>query len=127
MTKKKVSFTLPFPPSVNKMYGNTPDGGRYLLPKVKRYYDQCYFEIYQQCGNKIPKFFKKVTMMIEFFPRRNGGWDVNNFNKAPEDAIVKAGVIPDDQVKYLQPQAPVIHKRVPRDAQPYIKITLEEI
>jgi Holliday junction resolvase RusA-like endonuclease len=125
-TKKKVEFTLPFPPSVNKMYGNKKNGGRYLLPAAKNYYDACYFEIYHQLG-KIPHFYKKITMMIEFFPRRNGGWDASNHFKAPEDALVKAHVIIDDSVKYLQPLAPVIHKRVPRDAQPYIKVTLEEI
>lgn len=124
--KKKVEFTLPWPPSANRMYGNTNDGGRYLLPKTKKYYDACYFEIYHQLG-KIPKFYKKVTMRIDFFPRRNGGWDASNHFKAPEDAIVKAGVIPDDQVKYLQPLAPIIHQRVKREEQPYIKITLEEI
>jgi Holliday junction resolvase RusA-like endonuclease len=108
------------------MYGSRKNGTKYLLPKTKRFYDASYFEIYHQLG-KIPKFYKKVTMLIEYFPRRNGGWDASNFRKAPEDAIVKAGVIPDDQVKYLQPQAPVIHKRVKREEQPYIKITLEEI
>ena len=142
--KKKVEFTLPWPPSANKMYkpcqrtkrGRSRSTGRFycqkyltqaLTEETKNYYDLCYFEIYRQSGMKIPKFYKKVRMLIEFFPRRNGGWDASNFRKAPEDALVKAEVIIDDSVKYLIPGAPIIHKRVPRDTQPYIKITLEEI
>lgn len=126
MPEKKVEFTLPWPPSVNKMYGNADNGGRYLLTKTKKYYEDCYYLLRKQFS-KLPRFYKKVTMRIEFYPRRNGGWDVNNFNKAPEDAIVRAGIIPDDQVKYLQPLTPIIHKRVKLEEQPYIKITLEEI
>lgn len=139
--KKKVEFILPWPPSVNKMYKPAQrtkkcvckfTGKFYykkylteeLTTKTKRYYRDCGWLLKEQFDCKIPKFYKKVTMLIEFYPRCDSGWDENNFKKAPEDAIVKAGVIPDDQVKFLKPLESIIHPRVKK---PYLKITLEEI
>ena len=142
--KKKVEFTLPWPPSVNAMYKPCQRTKRChckytgkvyytkylteeLADETKDYYDDCGWLLKEQFNCKVPKFYKKVTMLIEFFPRRDSGWDENNFKKAPEDAIVKAGMIPDDQVKFLKPLESIIHKRVKLEEQPYIKITLEEI
>lgn len=122
--KQKVEFILGWPPSENQLHA-VWNGRKILTKKTRDYYKASYYDIYTQCG-KIPKFYNKVTMLIEYYPKRKSGWDVNNFRKAPEDAIVKAGVIPDDQVKYLQPLAPVIHKADSKRT-PYIKITLTEI
>jgi hypothetical protein len=97
-----------------------------LTDKAIKFYDDCKIELNAQFRNKFPKFYRKVTMSIEFFPKRNYRWDENNFKKAPEDALVKNGIIPDDSIKYLKPLPAIIHK--PDAARPsYIKITLEEI
>lgn len=119
--RKKVTFVLPWPPSVNQMYANTKDGKRVLSKKAVQFYKDCksYFLV-----QNVPQFYGKTKMLIEFFPNKSGGWDVSNFRKAPEDALVKNQIILDDQVKYLQPQAPVIHKKIENR---FIKITLEEI
>jgi Holliday junction resolvase RusA-like endonuclease len=119
--KKKTTFVLPWPPSVNQMYATTQEGKRVLSKMAVKFYKECkpYFVV-----QNVPAFFGKTKMLIECFPNRSGGWDVSNLNKAIEDAIVKNEIIPDDQVKYLQPLAPVIHKKIENR---FVKITLEEI
>lgn len=141
ITKKKVEFTLPWPPSENclhkpcfgqKMCQCKYTGKLYLkkyltkkrTDKTTKYYDDCKIMLLAQ---KVPKFFNKAKMTIDYYPRRKSGWDVNNFRKAPEDALVKAGILVDDSVKYLQPGAPIIHNPVAKGELPYIKITLREL
>lgn len=122
-SKLRVEFTLPWPPSVNQMYCRNKKKV-YLAPKARKFYEDCKWYLLKQFNCRLPKFENKVKMFIEFFPRRNGGWDASNHFKALEDAIVKIGMIKDDQVKYLIPQEPVIHQAV---KEAYVKIILEEI
>jgi hypothetical protein len=119
--RKRATFILLWPPSVNQMYATTKNGKRILSKKALQFYKDCepYFLI-----QKVPHFYEKVTMLIEFFPNRGGIWDASNFFKATEDVLVKNQIIQDDNVKYLQPLAPVIHKKIDNR---FIKITLEEI
>jgi len=118
--KKRATFVLPWPVSVNKMYATDKNGKRVLSKKAVKYYKECkpYFAV-----QNVPAFYNKTKMLIEFFPNRDG-WDASNFRKAPEDALVKNGILIDDNIKCLQPLAPVIHKKIENK---FIKITLEEI
>lgn len=136
--KKKVSFTLPWPPSINnKYYGHGTKkivkklGNKIYLKtvstkfpttKVTKYINKtAWAEIKRQ---KVPKFYGAVKILREYYPPRNGIWDEGNYLKALDDALKVAGVIPDDSTKYLKPQAPVFHSP---QKPGFVKITLEEI
>jgi len=137
MQKKKVSFTLPFPPSINNYYKSwvgkklaVKNGKAYYKDivkfarktKTKNYIDSCIFEIYQQ---KVPKFHGKVKMLREFYPPDDKKIrDEDNHVKAINDAIKKAKIIPDDCWKYLRKATNVFHS--PQSIG-FVKITLEEI
>jgi len=139
MTKKKVSFTLPFPPSINnKYYGHGTRkvtkviGGKVFVKtvsskfptaKVKKYIEDCTFEIHHQCKG-IPKFYGAVKILREYYPPRKGIWDEGNYLKALDDALKISGVIVDDSTKYLKPQAPVFHNP---QKPGFVRITLEEM
>ena len=138
-TKKKVEFILPWPPSINNKYYGTGKrkitkvvGGRVYIKtvsskfptkKVKKYIEDCTFEIHRQCKG-IPKFFGAVKILREYYPPRKGIWDEGNYLKALDDALKESGVIVDDSTKYLKPLAPVFH--TPQKPG-HVKITLEEI
>jgi len=122
MTKKKIEFTLSWPPSRNGALG-FGRGRVYLKKHIKKYYDDCHYELIRQF-TKIPKFFTPVKILYEFWPPDNRIWDEENHTKTLKDAIKLAGVIPDDSTRFLKPQAPVYHK--PKKPG-WVKITLSEI
>lgn len=124
--KKRAEFVLPWAVSENAMYATNKSGKRVLSKKAIAFYKACqaYFTV-----QNVPSFYEKSKMLIEFFPNYDkrsseDKWDVANYFKTIQDALVKNKIIPDDSVKYLQPLAPVIHKKIMNR---FIRITLEEI
>ena len=97
MEKKKVEFTLPWPPSVNNYYGRNKKRAVYLKPQVRKYFEWCFFDIYMQNDCRKCKPFKgKVKVVREMYPPDNRRRDEDNIVKALNDALTRSSVIKDD-------------------------------
>lgn len=99
----KISFTLPWPPSINKLYGNrTPKKGiggygfRYMTKEGKKYVRDALILIYSQV--KKPHINGKVSVKrVLCIPDRRKR-DTGNLLKMLDDVLVKAGLIEDDDL-----------------------------
>lgn len=86
---------LPFPPSVNGLYGGGSGQQRF---KTKRYKDWC------KSIGFVPDLAFDFPMHIEYtftWPD-NRARDGQNYLKAPTDLIVNAGLISDDNWQIIQ-------------------------
>lgn len=92
---KKITFTLPFPPSINKYYGCGKTGIRYLLSQAKDYPWLCEKAFKDQKIGK-SKITKKVKVTRHLYPPDNRKRDEDNYIKALNDALWKCGIIKDD-------------------------------
>lgn len=93
-SKKRVEFTLPWPPSINNYYGRRKDGGVFLKPKTKKYLEYTPWLIKSKCKNI--KFDGKVKVNYIFATPDKGKHDIGNLYKAIDDSIEKAGLIKND-------------------------------
>lgn len=87
-------FKLPFPPSVNALYGGGSGQQRF---KTKRYKEWC-----KQTGY-IPNIGFDFPLFIEYvftWPD-NRTRDGQNYLKAPADLMVNSGLISDDNYKII--------------------------
>lgn len=89
----KWSVVLPLPPSTNTMYVNVPGRGRVPSKKYREWKKQA-----AQSLKRMPKVLVPVEVRIIIRPgkfwRRNS--DIANREKAVTDALVTAGIIPQD-------------------------------
>jgi crossover junction endodeoxyribonuclease RusA len=118
--KKKVEFTLPWPPSINNYYGRNKKKV-YLKPSVRKYFETAIFEMFIQTG-KPDKFYGKLKVLRDIYPPDKRRRDEDNIVKALNDVLMRANLIVDDS--QIIKAANVKHK--PKKPG-YIKITLEEI
>lgn len=94
-------FQIPIPPSVDSMYRNVPGRGRVKTAKYNEWSAQTALALaLQKAGPMTPPVAITVTIYggKGFMPSS----DVGNRFKAPEDALVAAGVITDDNVRIVQ-------------------------
>jgi Holliday junction resolvase RusA-like endonuclease len=96
--KKKVEFTLPFPPTINDYYGNRKGGGRYLNPKAKNYLEKMPMVI--KSLTKRVKLKGKIKIDYLFACPDNRKHDIGNLYKGLDDAIEKSGLIENDNDIY---------------------------
>jgi len=95
VTTDAVAFTIPMPPSTNKLFRNNFGKGRGRI-KTKAYHSftaEAICAIRQQNVQPI----KGNIIMVWAFERDSKLADVSNRIKAAEDAIVDAGIIDDDR------------------------------
>lgn len=67
----------------------------------------------------------RVTVQLEYVPRDNRRRDTDNLVatlKAVADAVVDAGIVPDDTPRYMAKPEPVIHPANPRD--PHLRVVI---
>ena len=88
-----VTFTIPFPPSVNAMFANIPGKGRIKTAKYKAWIDTAGWIIRAQ---KVPYTSGPVSISL-VMKRPNAASDVDNRQKAAIDLCVKMGLIDDDK------------------------------
>lgn len=89
---KELSVTLPYPPSVNRVWRTTKQGKMYLAKQVREYRKQVWAITFNKA-----KFEKsKVRLEIKMFPPDKRRRDADNIAKAILDSLTHAGVIEDD-------------------------------
>lgn len=92
-----VRFTMPCPPSTNKLWFNMPGKGRV---KTAAYSDFVQMGLVAISNQKVPSVNGRVLMVygIERIAKNAMDADISNRLKAIEDTIVKAGIIEDDSM-----------------------------
>ena len=92
-----MKFTLPTPPSTNKLTGNKKGGkGRYKLDEYKSWIAEAGWELKLQKVKPVAPPISFV-MFVEYNPRR----DLDNYMKAVLDLLVSHQIIPADNQKYV--------------------------
>lgn len=123
--KKKVEFTLPWPPSINNYYGRNKKKV-YLKPQVRKYFEDCRWLIYKQLWDfgEISKkvITGKAKVLRDLYPPDKRKRDEDNIVKALNDTLMKSGLIKDDSQIVMATNI----KHEPKKPG-YVKITLEEI
>lgn len=91
---------LPMPPTSNHLFPTGKNGRRYKSPEYKEWQEAA-VRLLQEHMPSPPAFPIEVRIVIH----RGSGWrdtaDVCNREKAITDALVKAGVIPNDCCTYV--------------------------
>ena len=101
-----VELTLPWPPSVNQCWRHIVIRGRSatLLSRKGREYREKVYEVF---GDPMVAFDGRLRVSIDMYPPTRRVCDVDNYLKAPFDALTYAGVWRDDsQIDELH-----IHRR----------------
>src|SRR5688572_15621574 len=92
----KQFVTVPAPPSANNLFATVR--GRRVKSADYRYWLKQVVPVFRELAPPSLPCKLNVTIDGEVNERRDGG----NFQKPIEDALVAAGVIPDDSLKYLR-------------------------
>jgi crossover junction endodeoxyribonuclease RusA len=88
-----VILTLPFPPSVNNLFVNVRKG-RVRSPKYDAWATEAAYELTRQRARRVAG---PVSLLFEFEEGRDKRKrDISNLVKAPEDLLVKFGIIAAD-------------------------------
>lgn len=96
---EKTELRLPFPPSVNAMFLNSPNlrgRGRIPSPDYKAWKAMCARAIKDQ---HVPPFVGRAVVKIDLDDRRQG--DGDNRVKPVLDALVDNGILAGDSKKYV--------------------------
>ncbi len=89
-------ITLPFPPSVNSLFGGGSAQKRFPSKKYKEWQKLC-----EQVKTSRLEC-KRVAVTYTFFWPDARARDLTNYVKAPEDFLVKNGVISDDNWQIVE-------------------------
>lgn len=95
-----ITFTLPYPPTINHYYGNRGNGGKYIKQKGQAFRrDVMHLVIAERKADMLEK---DICVKLDIFPPDNRKRDIDNINKALLDALTHASVYKDDrQIKDL--------------------------
>ena len=89
-------FDLPFPPSVNTLRASV--SGRLITSSAGRKYYNAGAERMAELGLVGEGISSPVTISLVMHHKMNVRYDVSNYLKAYEDALVKCGFIVDDHL-----------------------------
>ena len=91
-----ITLTLPWPPSVNHMYGtNRKTGRRFLKPAARQFRDAVWLIAKKSCPGMAP-IKSTCRLHIDLYPPDRRIRDTDNYFKAPQDALQAAGVVLND-------------------------------
>lgn len=96
---KHYTMLLPFPPSNNNMHRNASAKVRYKSKGYVKWLKEANGMALQQ--KPFPFFDKRVDITVHL----GGGasnYDCDNFNKIPQDFIVRLGILTDDSKPYVR-------------------------
>jgi len=90
---RPVTVTLPFPVSVNSMFGQAPGKQRYPSQAYKAWQESAEWMI---ASSKPPRVPGQVHLLFELAETDKRQRDLTNYLKGPEDMLVKHGIIDGD-------------------------------
>lgn len=90
---------LPYPPTLNSCFHNISGRGRAVTPRYREWTNEALWMVTSQ---KPQKFDVEVSISIGIVAPDKRPRDIDNLIKPCLDLLVKAGVIPDDNSKYVR-------------------------
>src|SRR5690606_33375108 len=90
-----IRYELPYPPSVNNLFANSKNGGRYAVESYKAWRKAAGEEIIAQRRQRIKGRFSLAIYVVRPDKRKR---DVANLIKAVEDLLVEMQVVEDDSL-----------------------------
>ncbi|MTC25675.1 RusA family crossover junction endodeoxyribonuclease [Providencia alcalifaciens] len=91
-----ITLTLPFPPSVNACWRNI-NGKTLISAKGRAFRANAIAAVYQQLRKRPVAIEEDVSVIVKMYPPTNHRRDIDNFLKAPFDALTYANVWKDDK------------------------------
>lgn len=88
-----VVVDMPFPVSVNSLFGQAPGQQRYPSQAYKDWQAQTEWKLLQSKPGRVPG---PVHLLFEFEEKDKRQRDVTNYIKAPEDMLVRLNIIDGD-------------------------------
>ncbi len=85
---------VPFPPTTNNLFANDRGSGRYRTAQYKLWRGDAQRALRQQ--SPLPHFQVAVSLVLTLGRPDKRRRDISNYIKAPEDALVEAGILDDD-------------------------------
>ncbi len=118
-----VTFTLPFPPSVNCLFAGK--ARRYPSPAYKVWRREAEFTL---MAARVPKITGPVTVKLMLYPPDRRGRDADNYLKPVIDCAVRMGVIERDDMSIMRGAESVWGEPRPRErAAAVVTITPVEV
>lgn len=97
----ELTLTLPFPPSVNAYWRNI-NGRTLISEKGRQFRINTLASVYEQLKRKPTPIEENVSVLVRLYPPTHQRRDIDNFLKAPFDALTHAGIwVDDQQVKHM--------------------------
>lgn len=95
-----IYLVLPFPPSVNACW-RTVNGKMLISEKGRRFRASAIAAVYDQLRKRPKAITEHVSVIVKMYPPTNHRRDIDNYLKAPFDALTHANIWKDDdQVKH---------------------------
>ncbi|HGV9229870.1 TPA: RusA family crossover junction endodeoxyribonuclease [Providencia rettgeri] len=96
-----LSLVLPFPPSVNACW-RTARGTMIISEKGRAFRANAIAAVYDQLRKRPRAITEDVSVIVNMYPPTKKRRDIDNYLKAPFDALTHAGIWKDDdQVKHV--------------------------
>jgi len=90
-----IRYELPYPPSVNNLFANAKNGGRYPVPSYKAWRNEAGEQILAQGRKRLRGRFSLAIYVVRPDRRKR---DVANLIKAVEDLLVEMQIVEDDSL-----------------------------
>ncbi|MBP6083539.1 MAG: RusA family crossover junction endodeoxyribonuclease [Providencia sp.] len=95
-----ISLILPFPPSVNACW-RTVKGKMLISAEGRKFRANAIAAVYEQLRRRPIAITENVSVVVKMYPPTNHRRDIDNYLKAPFDALTYANIWKDDdQVKH---------------------------
>lgn len=100
--KPIISLTLPFPPSVNACWRNI-NGKTLISAAGRKFRANAIAAVYEQLRKRPKLITENVSVIVKMYPPSRQRRDIDNYLKAPFDALTHAGIWKDDdQIKRVE-------------------------
>lgn len=93
---QKSVLMLPFPPTTNNLFASLKSGRRIKSGSYRAWEREADFQLMQQ--KPLPYFDNPVMLTLHLGKPDKRKRDPSNYIKAPEDKLVAAGVLEDDEL-----------------------------
>ncbi|MGX8948475.1 RusA family crossover junction endodeoxyribonuclease [Providencia stuartii] len=99
---QQIYLILPFPPSVNACWRNI-NGKTLISAAGRKFRANAIAAVYEQLRKRPKVITENVSVIVKMYPPSRQRRDIDNYLKAPFDALTHAGIWKDDdQVKRVE-------------------------